>query len=122
MLEAGVVVAVDGAPLHWHLPPDRSVAYLPDSVSLWDVLWDNRSMVKGFAHSHPGSGMPYPSGTDISTFEALESGLGKRLDWWITSSDTVILLRWCSETKAYTGEVVDGDLPWLSALRERSVY
>ena len=95
MIEAGVVV-VGFEPVFWHSPAGRTGGSLPDSRELWDVLWDlrqNRSEV-GFAHSHPGTGVPGPSWTDITTFAAIELGLGRRLTWWITSSDHVIELTW----------------------------
>jgi len=94
MIEAGVVIDLNEEPLHWHLPPGRSGGSLPDSRNLWDVLWENRERIAGFAHSHPGSGVPGPSHTDVTTFAAIEAGLGKRLSWWITSSDRVVVLQW----------------------------
>lgn len=120
MIEAGVVV-VAGDPVHWHLPVGRSGGSLPDSRQLWDVLWDlRREEFLGFAHSHPGSGVPGPSWTDITTFAAVELGLGRRLDWWITSSDHVILLGWHGPDKhEYKGHLV-GEPPWAPLLREHS--
>jgi proteasome lid subunit RPN8/RPN11 len=94
VIEAGVVVGLDGSALHWHLPADRSTGALPDSPDLWEVLWSRRQDVLGFAHSHPGAGQPGPSWTDLTTFAAIEAGLGRRLIWWITSADRLIALRW----------------------------
>jgi len=93
-IEAGVVLGQDNEVLYWHLPHTRSGGSLPDSRDLWDVLWENRGVVTGFAHTHPGNGLPGPSYTDVTTFAAVEAGLGKRLDWWILSSDSFVLLRW----------------------------
>ncbi len=87
MMETGAVIAKGGRVLHWHLPEGRTVASLPDSRPLWDVLWEAGDELAGFAHSHPGSGLPLPSHTDLTTFAAVEAGLGRRLSWWITSSD-----------------------------------
>ena len=39
----------------------------------------------GVAHSHPGGGIPTPSWEDLTTFAAVEDGLGQRLVWWIVS-------------------------------------
>src|SRR6185369_6039063 len=87
-LEAGVVVGYEGEPIFWHLPEGRTAGYLPDSRELWEVIWENRHNVYGIAHSHPGSGLPGPSREDITTFAGIELGLGRRLVWWITSSNS----------------------------------
>jgi hypothetical protein len=92
MMEAGVVLDMRGEVIREHLPPGRSGGSLPDDRSLWDFIWENRDDVSGIAHSHPGSGTPSPSNTDITTFAAIEAALGKRLDWWIISSDSVVLV------------------------------
>jgi len=93
MMEAAVVVGLDWEPLYWHVPPGRSSVALPDTRDLWDVIWENRRNLLGIAHSHPGSGVPGPSHEDITTFAAIESGLGRDLRWWITSRDRLIELR-----------------------------
>jgi hypothetical protein len=93
MTEVGVVIC-NSIPIFWHLPPRRNIAFLPDSRDLWDVLWEHRYQLDGFGHSHPGSGFPSPSSTDLSTFAAIEAGLGKRLHWWITSKNSTIISRW----------------------------
>lgn len=107
MIETGVVIGLDRSEIHWHLPPDRSMGYLPDQHDLWEVLWGNREKIRGFAHSHPGSGTPFPSETDITTFQAVENGLGRRLCWWITSADTLVAFHWTgeptSEPESYLG-------------------
>ena len=74
---------------------------LPDSRNLWQILWDNRTNISGIAHSHPGKGKPGPSHTDVTTFSAIESGLGIRLDWWIVSAgdEALTLLRWAGGDK-----------------------
>lgn len=120
MIEAGVVVSGEG-PAFWHLPQGRSGGSLPDSRELWDVLWDLRKEVLlGFAHSHPGSGLPGPSHTDLTTFAAIEAGLGRRLDWWITSSDFAIHLRWIGPDKFDYGQTVVPDPSWAARLRDLS--
>lgn len=75
MIEVGVVIGLDFRPRYWHLPPGRTAGSIPDTRSLWDVLWEQRADVAGFAHSHPGSGVPGPSHTDVTTFAAIEAGL-----------------------------------------------
>lgn len=93
MIEAGVVIDKDGNPLHWHLPPGRNGGALPDSRDLWDVLWTNRDRILGFAHTHPWKGSAWPSGTDITTFDAIERALGKELTWWVVTLDAVAVVQ-----------------------------
>ena len=126
-IEAGVVINLQGQPIHWHLPPDRSAGYLPDSKDLWEVLWENRGNLLGFAHSHPGGGSPSPSWTDITTFAAVEAGLGFRLAWWITSSEAWVLCRWAGPGKhdyetISLGVLQRSYVPWLDELSRYSEY
>lgn len=124
MMEAGVVIA-GGKPVFWHLPKGRTAGSLPDSRDLWDVLWEHREALDGFAHSHPGSGRPGPSHTDVTTFKAVELALGRKLQWWITSQDSLVL---CTRQDSFpvglsyaVAEVPKGQEPeWLFKLREHS--
>ncbi len=118
MQEAGVVIGWCGDPIFWHIPGNRQAGYLPDSRNLWNVLWENRDLIQGFAHSHPGSGVPSPSSEDLSTFKAVEKALGRRLVWWIVSSDSIIY--YLTET----GRTMQpcSEAPWVKALREVSSY
>lgn len=93
-MEAGVLLDRHGLPLFWHKPADRSSVSLPDSSDLWSEFWSCRDIISGFAHSHPGGGTPHPSTTDLTTFAAVEAGLGLRLFWWITSEEDVSLVLW----------------------------
>jgi hypothetical protein len=123
MIEAGVVVDKRGEPLFWHLPEGRTAGSLPDSRTLWQVLWDafEADTLLGFAHSHPGSGVPGPSYSDVTTFAAVEAALGRRLDWWITSSDHVVLLRWDGPDKiSYRSTIVTEAPSWVAELRRLS--
>jgi proteasome lid subunit RPN8/RPN11 len=119
MLEVGVLIGLDGSPIFWHEPPERTAVSLPDSRKLWDVIWENRKTISGFAHSHPGSGIPCPSEEDITTFAAIEAGLGTRLNWWITSSDRMIVCRWDSVCN-YINYKIEQEPIWASELRKRS--
>jgi hypothetical protein len=89
-METGVLILFEGNPI-FHLPPGRSLGYLPDSPDLWQAMWDNREGIWGFAHSHPGNGVPAPSMEDLTTFAAVEAALGERIQWWITSEDTLVV-------------------------------
>ena len=93
-VEAAVVIGLDGQPILWHTPDGCGPSRIPDSRDLWEVLWENRDNLWGIAHTHPGSGKPYPSHTDVTTFAAVESGLGARLAWWILTADELKEFVW----------------------------
>lgn len=94
-MEAAVVLNHEWRPIAFHTPQDRTVASLPDSQSLWDILHTHRKDLLGVAHSHPGGGTPSPSYTDVTTFSALERGLGVgRLLWPIITEDAVRVFTW----------------------------
>jgi len=121
MLEAGVLVDIDGGVLAWHLPPGRTSASIPDSRDLWSTMWENRLRLGGMAHSHPGAGIPSPSREDLTTFAACEAGLGCRLDWWIITRVQIRRYRWQGPSKLhYTAREPIGDTPWLPQLRALS--
>ena len=121
MIEAGVVVDLEGVPLHWHLPAGRTGTSIPDSRELWDVLWTNRERIAGFAHTHPGHGVPGPSNEDVTTFSAVELALGRRLAWWIASADRVAVVRWIGPGNYdYGTEPLETDPSWVDELRRRS--
>ena len=124
MMEAGVLVGLNEDELFWHLPKGRTSGSLPDNRDLWDIIWSNRLIVQGFAHSHPGSGRPGPSQEDLSTFAAVESALGRRLKWWITSSDTMVSLRRRHVGPGYSLSLMsrEEEPPWAARLREESGY
>jgi hypothetical protein len=129
MIETGVVINTNGEPIHWHEPAGRSGGNLPDSRSLWNVLWQaqQHGWLAGFAHTHPGSGVPGPSSTDISTFVAIENALGRSLAWWIASADRMVITRRSvmdsvpgREIYASHEIVVQNEPIWVAELRRRS--
>jgi hypothetical protein len=123
MREAGAVVNKSGEVIYWHVPNDRGIGALPDSRDLWDIIWENRVDIAGFAHTHPGSGTPQPSHTDLTTFAAIEAALGKRLVWWIFTSDMVSTIVWLGPEKlGYKGAAQRSNLgfDWVDRLRELS--
>jgi len=93
MIERAVIFDEDGRALHWRGSEGSDGGFIPDSRSLWEAIWENRDRVAGVAHSHPGSGIPQPSYTDETTFDAIEAGLGKRLWWPIITVDHVEFFR-----------------------------
>ncbi len=121
-LEAGAVLDLLGNPLYWHIPKDRTGGSLPDSRSLWDIFWENKGNISGFAHSHP-SGMATPSHTDLTTFAAVEKGLGQRLDWWIVTPHYLILTRWVGRgVLSYKSLPLTLRPEWFEQLLEFSQY
>jgi hypothetical protein len=94
MVEVGLVFNFHGGLIHWHLPPGRSAGSLPDSRNLWEIIWENRETIGGVAHTHPWNGSPGPSSVDVTTFAALEQGLGLRLVWPIVTFTEVGYFEW----------------------------
>jgi hypothetical protein len=122
MLETAVVIGAQGEALYWHLPTGRSAGALPDSRTLWSVLWSQRDSLQGVAHTHPGSGLPRPSWTDVTTFAACEDGLGRRLRWWIATEDALRCFCWIGPHRFHYIEAPIDPIepPWLAPLRERT--
>jgi hypothetical protein len=124
MIETAVVLDRKCRPVYWHLPPNRSGGAIPDSRTLWDVLWEHRMYLEGVAHSHPGSGQPGPSAIDVSTFSAVELALGQRLNWYITSSNGLCVVTFIGPEKYhyYTQQIPRAREPaWADRLRQLSV-
>lgn len=132
MMEAAVVLVYEietstWQPVWWHVPELDNPAYIPDSRVLWEKIWDNRHQILAVAHSHPGSGPPSPSHEDVTTFAAVDAALGKRVLWFITSSDHLVLCLNTGEGKhdyrTLSGAAVVGQEDgWVANLREISEY
>lgn len=121
MMEVAVVVDKRGGAIHWHLPEGISVCSIPDSRGLWEILYENKDVIMGVGHSHPGGGVPGPSHTDVTTFAAVEAGLGRRLDWWITSTDAMVVCRWAGPDRlSYAPIILTVEPLWADRLRELS--
>jgi hypothetical protein len=119
MREVGVIIGFDGKPLHWH-SDGTSSGWIPDRRSLWEAFWDNRISMMGFAHSHPGGGVPGPSYTDLITFAAAETGVGKRLFWYIVSSEHTVLVYYAGPGRLDYRVAQIPDPEWAGALRDAS--
>lgn len=117
MMEAGALVGPSGL-LYLHTPEGRTEVRLPDSRSLWDLFLLHQKELVGFAHTHPGSGVEActPSQDDLSSFRAIERGLGRTLTWWILSSDTVVSYTF-EEPDTYVGQLEE-EPPWAAVLRQ----
>ncbi len=121
MREAAVVLDRDLSPIYWHLPENRTTVSIPDSDLLWDVLWDNRARLYGVAHSHPGRGLTTPSLEDLTTFSAIERGLGIRLVWPIVTQDACVSCWWEGPGKYdYAVQQVGMGSSWVRQLLEYS--
>lgn len=96
VFETLVLLDAEGRALWWHDPAvsGASATYIPDSSFLWGLIWELREQLAGIAHTHPWCGRPVPSVEDITTFIAIEAGLGKRLAWPIVTLDRVAEWRW----------------------------
>lgn len=101
MIEVALVFDKEGKTLRWHLPPGRNSGYIPDSHDLWTFLWDNRNIIGGVAHTHPWDGPSWPSHTDVTTFSAIERGLGVRLIWPVITFSDEGYFAWSDEEKKY---------------------
>jgi len=93
-MESAMVFDKLGQVIFWHLPPDRSQGAIPDSKDLWSILWETRECLGGVAHTHPWDGESWMSHTDVTTFAAIEAGLGKRLIWPIVTFTEVGYFEW----------------------------
>lgn len=122
MLETAALIGKDGSVLHWHEPGNRTTVSLPDSSSLWDIIWSHRENLAGIAHTHPGSGKPHPSREDITTFFAIEAALGRRLLWLIGSEDSSVTVFTGPEKNTFTLDYLDTEPSWMVELRNRSHY
>lgn len=118
MKEAGLIIDLNGRPIYQHLPEGRSSGYLPDSRTLWEFLWENRENILGFAHSHPGYGIPSPSVEDVTTFRPVDQALGKDLHWWIATGDRLALYRWVGTH--YASFPMLSEPTWVADLRDLS--
>lgn len=121
-IEAAAVIGLDEEQvLYWHLPPGRRSVALPDSRKLWDIYWEHRASMSGQAHSHPGTGWPGPSWEDITSYEACESGLGRRYKWWIASMNRLVVVRWRGPARYdYETVRVEHEPSWVAELRRLS--
>lgn len=125
MMEAAVLIDHLDRPIYWHTPANRTMVSLPDSRDLWDAIWEKRAWLHAIAHTHPGSGLTLPSNTDLTTFDAVDKALGRRLNWLIATQTDLVQVRrvhisslgyqWVTEPTSSSGHE-----HWLRQLRLRS--
>ena len=116
MMETALVFDHEGRTIHWHEPLGRSGGSIPDSRDLWSVLWEHRSKknggtgrLAGVAHTHPWDGPTGASRTDLTTFRAVELGLGQRILWPIV---TFTHVRWWVRHADLTHAALSEMEPW----------
>src|SRR4051812_14382059 len=63
-----------------------SNARIPDSRERWEIIWGRRNNITEIAHSHPGDFLDF-SEEDLTTIEAVEAGIGRKLLWSIVTKD-----------------------------------
>ena len=93
-VEVALVFDKEGKTIAFHEPAGRGPENIPDTRSHWEVLEENWDRLGGVAHVHPWSGNAIPSPTDVTTFRAIEKGLGKILLWVVVTFDQVTYWRW----------------------------
>lgn len=115
MLELGAIIGPDGV-LSWHQPSGRSVGAIPSTTSdpdggLWARLkaHDQEGRLVGFDHLHPGRGQVTPSPCDLSTFFAIENGLGRALRWQIVNADSAVAVLSARRCRAEIHEYLHND-------------
>jgi len=118
MIELAYVFDRQGVVIRWHEPPGCSTGSIPDSRSLWDVLWDHREIVGGVCHIHPWYGEAWPSSTDLTTFAAVEAGLGKRLLWPIVTFTEVKYYVFDSPNTRYIDVIALEPKHWLDNVEQ----
>jgi hypothetical protein len=97
MIEVACVFDKQCESIYWH--DGSSDFYIKDSSELWNVIWENRLKIGGIAHTHLHS--TSPSSIDITTFKAIEDGLGKILWWPIVTAKSVGFYRLILTTNKY---------------------
>ncbi len=96
MIETALVFDKNGKTIHWHLPPGRNSGVIPDTRELWEILWENRAILGGVAHTHPWDGPAWYSRTDVTTFRAIDNALGQNLLWPVVTFTEVGYFQWHS--------------------------
>lgn len=123
MMEVALVFDKEGRTICFHEPPGRSGGSIPDSRPLWDILWENRHNLGGVAHTHPWDGPSWASQEDVTTFRAIELGLGKNLLWPIatfTDLKTFVFMSYDDEHQGYGETETDIVVEGVEELRAKS--
>jgi hypothetical protein len=87
---------------------------IPDSRERWQVIWDHRTEITEIVHSHPGDFLDFSS-EDLTTMQAVEAGIGRRLIWSIVTQDGFL-------SRIDGKDVHRTDSPWWLDLLRRLSY
>jgi len=119
MLEMVLVFDTEGRAIFWKGPKGSFEGYVQDSELLWDRIWSARDRIGGVAHTHPWAGEAHPSYIDVTTFEAIERGLGQRLLWPIVTMTEVGYFHW-NLARGYerTKSPFEGNPWWIDNVEE----
>ena len=109
--EVCFLIGADGAVL-WSDASESPLA-LPDSRARWEAIWTRRDVLVELAHSHP-LGPEAFSAEDLSTMQALDDALGRRLTFSLVTP-TQYLVRTAAD-----GAVPAKAPSWVAALRVAS--
>lgn len=87
---------------------------LPDSRERWAAIWAHREVLAEVAHSHPRGPAAF-SVTDLSTMDAIDAALGRRLGYAVVTPENLLRRRPDGSTL-----VDDNEPAWVLELRRAS--
>jgi hypothetical protein len=87
---------------------------LPDSRDRWTAIWTRRDVLAEVAHSHPRGPLAF-SATDLSTMDAVDAALGRRLAWAVVTPENLLRRRPDGSTL-----IDDNEPSWVADLRAAS--
>lgn len=90
---------------------------LPDSRVRWQRIWGARDELVHIAHSHPLGGAAFSS-IDETTMSALDTALGRRLIYSVTTPHRMLLRTHADDTTSE--RIVDVEPWWVPLLRVAS--
>jgi hypothetical protein len=112
LTEVCFLLDADGAVLWRDASGDP--AALPDSRERWTAIWTLRAALAEVAHSHPHGPLAF-SAQDLSTMEAVDAALGRRLAYAVVTPDN--LLRRRPDGRTLVEEI---EPAWVADLRAAS--
>ena len=86
---------------------------LADSRVRWEAMWEGRDRLEAVAHSHPHGPLAF-SDVDRTTMSAVDSALGRRLQYLVVAPEGVLASRGGVE------EMVRPEPAWAEKLRAES--
>lgn len=95
----------------------RSPVALPDSRERWEAIWSRREAIVEIAHTHPLGGAAF-SNEDLTTMEALDSALGRKLVYSVVTPTK--MLRRTPNDEGFTDALVEDEPPWTADIRRES--